>query len=39
MYSTGSSVSRMPVSRAAAISACDIAAGSAYGLPSGAWCR
>ena len=39
MYSTGSRVRRMPVSRAAAISARDIAAGSAYGRPSGAWCR
>ena len=35
MYSTGSSVMRMPVSRAAAISAFDMAAGSAYGVPSG----
>ena len=35
MYSVGSSVSPMPVSRAASISASDIAAGSAYGWPFG----
>ena len=35
MYSTGNSVRPMPASRAASINASDIAAGSAYGVPSG----
>jgi hypothetical protein len=39
MYSTGSKVNPMPASRAASMIASDIAAGSAYGLPSGWWCK
>ncbi|CAM5584467.1 hypothetical protein SSPIM334S_02066 [Streptomyces spiroverticillatus] len=37
-YAVSSSVSRMPASSAAAISAAPIALGSAYGVPPGAWC-